>query len=95
MALAEFRGIQQINGPFILVEAVPGVGYGDLVDVVVPDGSLRRGRVVSLSEKAVLVQVFAGTDDLVPATTRVRFLGKPLEMPLTPSILGRTFTGLG
>lgn len=44
------------------------MGYGDLVDVVVPDGSLRRGRVVSLSEKAVLVQVFAGTDDLVPAT---------------------------
>ena len=55
MALAEFRGIQQINGPFVLVEAVPGVGYGDLVDVVVPDGTLRRGRVVSLTEKAVLI----------------------------------------
>ncbi|EFQ24272.1 V-type ATP synthase subunit B [Aminomonas paucivorans] len=95
MALAEFRGIQQINGPFVLVEAVPGVGYGDLVDVVVPDGTLRRGRVVSLTEKAVLIQVFAGTGDLVPATTRLRFLGKPLEMPLAPSILGRTFTGLG
>lgn len=69
--------------------------YGELVDVRAPDGSVRRGRVVSLSEKATLVQVFAGTDGLSPAATRVRFLGRPLEVALAPSILGRTFNGLG
>ena len=64
------------------------------VDVRIPGEGPRRGRVVSLSEKATLVQVFSGTDSLIPNETRVRFLGKPLEVHLAPSIIGRTFTGL-
>ena len=95
MALTEYVGLQQINGPFVLVEGVRGAGFGELVDVVAPDGTVRRGRVVALEEKSVLVQVFSGTGDLVPESTRTRFLGKPLEVALAPSILGRTFSGLG
>ena len=95
MAQAEYIGIKQINGPFILVEDTNDVFYGELVEVKVANGETRRGRVVSLSEKATLVQVFSGTDDLVPNSTRVRFLQKPLEVTLAPTIIGRTFNGLG
>lgn len=95
MPKAEYIGIKQINGPFILVESASDVFYGELVDVRVPGGTPRRGRVVSLSEKATLVQIFSGTDNLIPSDTRVRFLEKPLEVHLAPSIIGRTFTGLG
>jgi V/A-type H+-transporting ATPase subunit B len=95
MAVAEYVGIQAIQGPFILVEGASGVGYGDLIDVRGPDGRVRHGRAVQVSEKAVLVQVFSGTSDLIPDSTRVRFLGRPLEMTLSPQIVGRTFTGLG
>jgi V/A-type H+-transporting ATPase subunit B len=95
MAVAEFVGVRSIQGPFVLVEGAPDVGYGDLVDIRAYDGGIRRGRAVQISEKAVLVQVFSGTSDLIPASTRVRFLGRPLEMPLSPQIIGRTFTGLG
>ena len=95
MAQAEYIGIKQINGPFILVENTSDVFYGELVEVKVANGETRRGRVVSLSEKATLVQVFSGTDDLVPNSTRVRFLQKPLEVTLAPTIIGRTFNGLG
>ena len=95
MPQAEYIGIKQINGPFILVESASDVSYGELVDVRIPGEGPRRGRVVSLSEKATLVQVFSGTDSLIPNETRVRFLGKPLEVHLAPSIIGRTFTGLG
>lgn len=96
MPQTEYIGISQVNGPFILVENVgKDAFFGELVDVKVPGGKTRRGRVVSLSEKATLVQVFSGTDNLTPSGTRVRFLNKTLEVSLSPSILGRTFNGLG
>ncbi len=95
MPQAEYIGVKQINGPFILVENPKDASYGELVDVRATDGKMRRGRVVQLGEKAALVQVFSGTDVLVPSSTRVRFLGKPLEVHLAPTIVGRTFTGLG
>lgn len=95
MALGEYIGVRQIYGPFILLDASSGVGYGELVDVKAPDGSVRRGRVILLQGDAALVQVFSGTSDLIPTSTRVRFLDRFLEMPVAPSIIGRTFTGLG
>ncbi|MDR1943563.1 MAG: V-type ATP synthase subunit B [Synergistaceae bacterium] len=95
MPQSEYIGITQINGPFILVENTPDAFYGELVDVRVAGGKIRRGRVVSLSNKATLIQVFAGTDDLIPSKTRIRFLRKSLEVQLSPFIVGRTFNGLG
>jgi V/A-type H+-transporting ATPase subunit B len=95
MALREYMGLKKIQGPFVLVESVSGVGYGELVSIIVPSGKERLGRVVLLDERATLVQVFSGTDELVPESTRSRFLGKGLSLTLAPSILGRTFSGLG
>lgn len=95
MAQPEYIGVKDIEGPFILVENVTGVGYGELVDIRDSRGVRRHGQVKSLSEKATLVQVFTGTEELVPNTTKVRFLGKPLEVHLSKYMLGRTFNGLG
>ena len=95
MSLAEYRGLASIEGPLVVVDGVRGVGYDEAVEVVGPDGSPRRGRVVLIEEDRAVVQVFAGTAALVPDRSRVRFLGRHLEMPLDPSILGRTFDGLG
>lgn len=95
MAQPEYIGVKDIEGPFILVENVSGVGYGELVDIRDGKGVRRHGQVKSLSEKATLVQVFTGTEELVPNTTKVRFLGKPLEVHLSRYMLGRTFNGLG
>ncbi|KUK41952.1 MAG: V-type ATP synthase beta chain, partial [Thermovirga lienii] len=91
MPVAEYIGVKAINGPFVLVENVKGAGYGEIVEVIGPDEVTRKGRVVVLDERATLIQVFSGTEDLVPESSRVRFLGKELVMTLSPSILGRTF----
>ena len=95
MARLEYIGVKDIDGPFVLVENVKGVGYGELVEIRDAAGRLRHGQVKSLSEKATLVQVFTGTGDLIPSTTKLRFLGRPLEVHLSKSMLGRTFNGLG
>lgn len=95
MVKPEYIGVKDIDGPFVIVENVTGVGYGELVDIRDNSGKIRHGLVKSLSKKATLVQVFTGTEDLVPNTTKIRFLGKPLEVHLSKNMLGRTFNGLG
>lgn len=95
MPFTEYVGVNRINGPFLLLSGIPGAGYDEIVDVIPSDGKVRRGRVVLVDEKSTLVQVFSGTEGLVPSSTAVRFLGRELEISLSPSLLGRTFNGLG
>lgn len=95
MARPEYIGVNEINEPFVLLESIEGVGYGELVEIRDEKNEPRLGQVKSLSEKATLVQVFSGTGDLVPNTTRVRFTGKPLMISLSKYMTGRTFNGLG
>ena len=95
MSATEYIGVRKITGPFVLLDGIQGAGYDEIVLVSTPDGEARKGRVVLVDEKATLVQVFTGTEGLVPETTSVRFLGRELEMALAPSMLGRTFSGLG
>jgi V/A-type H+-transporting ATPase subunit B len=95
MALTEYVGIEKINGPIVMLKGISGIGYDEVVEVVTEDGEPRLGRAIMVSEDAIMAQVFAGTEGLVPATSSVRFLGRPLEISLSPSILGRTFDGLG
>lgn len=95
MSVTEYVGAEKIFGPFLLLSAIPGAGYDEIVDVLTPDGPPRKGRVVLVDRDSTLVQVFSGTEGLAPSTTAVRFLGKELEISLSPSILGRVFSGLG
>lgn len=95
MLKTEYVGVKNIDGPFVLVENVSGAGCGELAEIIDSDGKLRHGQVKSVGKTAVLVQVFSGTGRLIPETTAVRFLGRPLEVTLSENMLGRTFNGLG
>lgn len=95
MATTEYVGVNRIAGPFVMLGGIPHAGYDEIVEVRSPDGRVRTGRVAMVSEKATLVQVFSGTEGLAPATTSVRFTGRELEISLSPSMLGRTFSGMG
>ena len=90
-----FRTITEISGPLVFIESVSGVGYGELVEVTAPDGDLRTGQVIDVSEDITVVQVFEGTSDLDIKTTTVRFTGKPVKLPVSLDMLGRIFTGGG
>lgn len=91
----EYRTISEIAGPLMLVQQVAGVKYNELVEIELPDGSIRRGQVLEVSGDTALVQVFEGTTGLNPGTAKVRFLGRGLELGVSPDILGRVFDGLG
>lgn len=91
----EYTTITQISGPLVVVEEVREVHYDELVEVETKDGEIRRGKVLEASEGKALVQLFEGTAGLDVTGSTVRFMGKVLEIPVSPDILGRVFDGAG
>ncbi|MEB3788119.1 MAG: ATP synthase subunit B [Desulfurococcales archaeon] len=91
----EYSRISEIKGPLIFVEGVTNVGYDEIVEVELPSGEKRRGRVLDVAKGLAVVQVFEGTTGITTTGTKVRFLGKPLEIPVSEDMLGRIFNGLG
>ena len=47
-----FRTITEISGPLIFIKSATGVGYGELVEVNSPDGEIRTGQVIDVSENS-------------------------------------------
>ena len=91
----EYVGLEQVVGPLIFVEAVRDVGYGEVVEVRDAQGNARVGTVLEVSDKRAVVQVLEGTSGLAGRSTRVRFLGKPMCLPVSRAMLGRVFDGIG
>ncbi len=91
----EYRTVQDVAGPLLLVGGVSGVKYEELVEVELPGGDVRRGKVLEVNEDTALVQLFEGATGVSVDSARVRFLGKGLELGLSRDMLGRVFNGLG
>jgi V/A-type H+-transporting ATPase subunit B len=91
----EYIGISQVSGPLVAVSGIHNVGYNELAEVIDPDGNVRLGMILETSEKAAVIQVFAGTTGLSIPETRVRFRGEPLSFSASREIMGRVFNGLG
>ncbi|KPJ52905.1 ATP synthase subunit B [candidate division TA06 bacterium DG_24] len=93
--LKEYSTITKISGPLILVEEVEGVKYEEIVEVKLPTGEIRRGRVLEVDRDKALVQIFEGTTGIDVTKSKVKFLGKGIELGLSMDMLGRVFDGLG
>jgi V/A-type H+-transporting ATPase subunit B len=91
----EYVGIAELVGPLLVVENIHNVGYNEMVEVIDQQGATRTGLILESSEHRAVVQVFEGTSGLTLPETRVRFKGKPLEMPVSRDALGRVFDGIG
>ncbi len=91
----EYVGIAGLKGPLAIVEGIKGISYDEMVELKMPDGSVRNGRVLESSDEAVLIQLFEGSSGINPEKVRVAFKGKPFEIGLSDKILGRVFNGMG
>ncbi len=91
----QYMGLSDINGPLVALEGVKGAAYDEIARIRLDDGTERVGRVVELDGDKVILQVFEGTRGISLKNTRTIFTGKPLEIPLSPEILGRVFSGAG
>ncbi|MCE4628466.1 MAG: V-type ATP synthase subunit B, partial [Desulfurococcales archaeon] len=91
----EYSRIREVKGPLLIVEGVTNVAYDEIVEIELASGEKRRGRVLDVGMGIAVVQVFEGTTGITTTGTKVRFLGKPLEIPVSEDMLGRIFNGLG
>ncbi len=77
------------------MEGVDNAGYNELVEITLPSGETRNGQVLETSRGLAVVQIFGTTTGLDLPTTRVKFKGETVKLPVSEEILGRIFTGLG
>lgn len=91
----EYLGLSSINGPLIALEGVQGAFFDEIVEFVV-DGTERKiGRIVEVYEDKAIIQVFEGSENMSLLNTHTKLTGHPMEIALSPDMLGRTFNGIG
>lgn len=93
--IKEYRTIQEVAGPLMLVRDVSGVAYDELGEIELQNGEVRRCRVLEVNGTNALVQLFESSAGINLAQSKVRFLGRSIELNVSPDILGRVFDGMG
>lgn len=91
----EYRTIQEVAGPLMLVKQVEGVTYNELGEIELSNGEKRRCRVLEINGTDALVQLFESSTGINLAESKVRFLGRQMELGVSEDMLGRVFDGLG
>ncbi len=92
--MKEYRTINKIAGPLLFVEKTEPIGYGELVNIILFDGTVKRGQVLDTSDNLVVVQVFETTAG-IGRDSGVRFTGETIKMPVGKDMLGRILSGGG
>ena len=92
--MKEYKTITQIAGPLLFVEKTEPVGYNELVNIVLSDGTMKRGQVLDTSDEIVVVQCFETTAG-IGRDSGIRFTGETIKMPVGKGMLGRILSGGG
>ena len=93
--IREYRTVEGLEGPLLIVDRIEDVKFGELADVELADGSIRRGQVLEASTGRALVQLFESSQGIGTGEATVRFLGKSMRVRVTREMLGRILNGAG
>ena len=91
----EYRNIKEVAGPLMLIEGVENVTYNELGEIELANGEIRRCKVLEINGSNALVQLFESASGINISNSKVRFLGRGIELGVSPEMLGRVFDGLG
>ena len=93
--IKEYKTIKEIASPLMIVDNVSGVTYDELAELELPNGEVRRCKVLEVEGDKAVVQLFESAQGINLAQSKVRFLGHPLELAVSEDMLGRVFNGMG
>ena len=85
--IKEYRTVSEVVGPLMIVDQVEGVHYNELVEIKLHDGTTRQGQVLEVQEDKAMVQLFEGSSGINLEKAKVRFTGRPLELPVSDASL--------
>ena len=91
----EYMGLRNIEGPLAVLEGVAGASNEEMVSMELSGGEKRLGRIIELEGDRAVVQVFEGTSGMSLTNTKTTLSGRPMMMPLSKEVLGRTLDGIG
>ena len=94
MLQKEYKTIKRVAGPLIFVEKTHPVGYGELVQIKLSDGTVKNGQVLDTSDQIVVVQIFEGTSR-IDRSAWCKFQGETIKLSVSEKMLGRILTGAG
>jgi len=95
MSTLSYKTVESVTGPLLIVQGIEGVAYDELCEIELPDGKTRLGKVLEARSDMAVVQLFESTQGISTHGTKVRFLGRRFELPVSEDILGRVFNGSG
>ena len=90
----EYLGLSEINGPLVVLEGVKNASYEEIVEFHMDDGTRKIGRIIEIYEDKAVIQVLK-EQTVCRRLTPYQLTGRPMEIGLSPEILGRTFNGIG
>lgn len=91
----EYRTIEEVAGPLMLVRGVEDVRYNDLGEIELANGEKRRCKVLEIDGGNALVQLFENSAGINLSNSKVRFLGRSMQLGVSSDMLSRVFDGLG
>ncbi len=91
----EYRTIQEVAGPLMMVRGVEGVTYNELGEIELSNGEKRRCKVLEVNGTNAMVQLFENSAGINLDSSKVRFLGRSMELGVSEDMLGRVFDGIG
>ena len=93
--IKEYKTIKEIASPLMIVDNVSGVTYDELAELELPNGEVRRCKVLEVEGDKAVVQLFESAQGINLAESKVRFLGHPQQLAVSEDMLGRVFNGMG
>ena len=93
--IKEYRTIREVSGPLMVVRDVENVTYDELAEIELPNGEVRRCKVLEIDGTNAVVQLFDSSAGINLADSKVRFLGHGLQLGVSEDMLGRVFDGMG
>lgn len=95
MIFLAYKTVVGVNGPLVILDNVKFPKFAEIVNLTLPDGSIRSGQILEVSGSKAVVQVFEGTAGIDAKYTTVEFTGDILRTPVSEDMLGRIFNGSG
>lgn len=59
-----YNTVGGVNGPLVILDNVKFPRYNEIVNLTLPDGSVRQGQVLEVRGTKAIVQVFEGTSGI-------------------------------
>jgi len=90
-----FFTVNEIEGSLLRCESVVGIGYGELVKIITPEGEEKTGQIIDVNDKVTVIQMFEDTSGLNIKSIGIRFTGETIKLPVSLDMFGRIFSGVG